>query len=183
VRTAGPNYWRTSAGSSPSSATPGRSRSTLTAGSLARSARPREPGTDVLGPGPGVARMARFGVRSGSVAFARSKKIPANSPFERTGANGSERSLALAMQKVVGSSPIIRFQRPCRWGAQDAPEPRRGDRLQVARATDRRRRVRAVRLTLRSEIDALPAKRWFREPRAYDRASLTGGAARRRTAP
>ena len=32
----------------------------------------------------------------------------ANGAFERTGANGSERSLALAMQKVVGSSPIIR---------------------------------------------------------------------------
>ena len=28
--------------------------------------------------------------------------------FERTGANGSERSPAFAMQKVVGSSPIIR---------------------------------------------------------------------------
>jgi hypothetical protein len=34
--------------------------------------------------------MARFGVRSGSVAFARSKKIPANSPFERTGANARQ---------------------------------------------------------------------------------------------
>jgi hypothetical protein len=34
---------------------------------------------------------------------------PANSRFERTGANGSERLLALAMQKVEGSSPFIRF--------------------------------------------------------------------------
>jgi hypothetical protein len=33
----------------------------------------------------------------------------ANSRFERTDANRSERSLALAMQKVEGSSPFIRF--------------------------------------------------------------------------
>jgi hypothetical protein len=52
--------------------------------------------------------MARFGVRSGSVSFARLEGSPANTRFERTGANGSERSLALATQKVVGSSPIIR---------------------------------------------------------------------------
>jgi hypothetical protein len=56
-----------------------------------------------------VARMARFGVRSGSVAFARLHGTSANGRFERTDANGRERSLALAMQKVVGSSPIIRF--------------------------------------------------------------------------
>jgi hypothetical protein len=30
-------------------------------------------------------------------------------------------------------------------------------------------------------LDALSAKRWFRDPRGYDRASLTGGAARDRT--
>jgi hypothetical protein len=33
----------------------------------------------------------------------------ANSRFERTDANGRERSLAFAMQKVEGSSPFIRF--------------------------------------------------------------------------
>jgi hypothetical protein len=55
-----------------------------------------------------VARMARFGVRSGSVTFARLHGSPANKRFERTGANGRERSLALAMQKVEGSSPFIR---------------------------------------------------------------------------
>jgi hypothetical protein len=62
--------------------------------------------------GPDVARMARFGVRSGSRGFARSDKDPANKRVERTGANGRERSLALAMQKVVGSSPIIRSEIP-----------------------------------------------------------------------
>jgi hypothetical protein len=53
--------------------------------------------------------MARFGVRWGSLAFARLHGSPAKSWFERTDANGRERSLASAMQKVVGSSPIIRF--------------------------------------------------------------------------
>ena len=39
--------------------------------------------------------------------------------------------------------------------AEDAPEPRLGDRLQLARASDRRRRLRALGLTLRPEIAAL----------------------------
>jgi hypothetical protein len=56
--------------------------------------------------------MARLGVRSGSVAFARWDEDAANNRFERTGANGCERSRAFAMQKVVGSSPIIRSERP-----------------------------------------------------------------------
>jgi len=34
----------------------------------------------------------------------------ANRDFERTDANGCERSLAFAMQKVEGSSPFIRSQ-------------------------------------------------------------------------
>jgi hypothetical protein len=38
-----------------------------------------------------VARMARFGVRSGSVAFARWDDHGVNTRFERTGANGRER--------------------------------------------------------------------------------------------
>jgi hypothetical protein len=45
----------------------------------------------------------------GLLPFARVYGCPANRRFERTGANRSERSLAFAMQKVVGSSPIIRF--------------------------------------------------------------------------
>jgi hypothetical protein len=53
--------------------------------------------------------MARFGVRWGSLAFARPIGNPENKRLERTDANGSERSLALAMQKVEGSSPFIRF--------------------------------------------------------------------------
>jgi hypothetical protein len=55
--------------------------------------------------------MARFGVRSGSLAFACSDRNAAYGRFERTGANGRERSLALAMQKVEGSSPFIRSPR------------------------------------------------------------------------
>jgi hypothetical protein len=58
--------------------------------------------------------MARFGVRSGSLAFARLIGNPGNERFERTVANGRERSLAFAMQKVVGSSPIIRSERACK---------------------------------------------------------------------
>jgi hypothetical protein len=38
---------------------------------------------------------------------------PANEQFLRTGAHRRERSPILAMQKVVGSSPIIRFY-PCK---------------------------------------------------------------------
>jgi hypothetical protein len=37
-----------------------------------------------------VARMARFGVRSGSLAFARTDEHAASKRFERTGANGCE---------------------------------------------------------------------------------------------
>jgi hypothetical protein len=57
---------------------------------------------------PAVARMARLGVRSGAVVFARLDRNRANHQFERTGANGREQSLAFAMQKVEGSSPFIR---------------------------------------------------------------------------
>jgi hypothetical protein len=34
--------------------------------------------------------------------------------IERTGAHGRERSRTLAMQKVVGSSPIIRLRNACK---------------------------------------------------------------------
>jgi hypothetical protein len=40
----------------------------------------------------------------------------ANGQFERTGVNGRERSLALAMQKVEGSSPFIRSLEPAGTG-------------------------------------------------------------------
>jgi hypothetical protein len=53
--------------------------------------------------------MARFGVRSGSLAFARPIGNPETKRLERTDANRSERSLAFAMQKAVGSNPIIRL--------------------------------------------------------------------------
>jgi tetratricopeptide (TPR) repeat protein len=43
-----------------------------------------------------------------ALAIARDAAAPLLTAFERTGANGCERSLAFAMQKVVGSSPIIR---------------------------------------------------------------------------
>jgi hypothetical protein len=57
--------------------------------------------------------MARFAVRSGAVAFARPTENPGNQQFERTRANGREHR-SLAMQKVVGSSPIIRSQTTCK---------------------------------------------------------------------
>jgi hypothetical protein len=50
---------------------------------------------DDVSPDRGVARMARFGVRSGSLAFARPIGNPENKRLERTDANRSERSLAL----------------------------------------------------------------------------------------
>ena len=53
-------------------------------------------------PPESVGKMARFGVRSGSLAFAHLNESPANRRFDRTGAHWSERSLALPMQKVVG---------------------------------------------------------------------------------
>jgi hypothetical protein len=56
--------------------------------------------------------MARFGVRSGSLAFGRFAERPAIQAFERTGANGREPLLAFAMQKVEGSSPFIRSEIP-----------------------------------------------------------------------
>jgi hypothetical protein len=48
-------------------------------------------------------------VRWGSLAR---PVVAANRWFERTDANGCERSRAFAMQKVVGSSPIIRSESP-----------------------------------------------------------------------
>jgi hypothetical protein len=50
-------------------------------------------------------------VRSRSLARTES---PANSRFERTGANGRELLLSLAMQKVVGSSPSSAFKPPAK---------------------------------------------------------------------
>jgi hypothetical protein len=50
-------------------------------------------------------------VRSCSLAC---METTANGRFERTGANGSERPLAFAMQKVVGSNPIIRSKKSCK---------------------------------------------------------------------
>jgi hypothetical protein len=55
--------------------------------------------------------MARFDVRSGSLGSLAPIETAANGSIDRTGANGRERPLALAMQKVVGSSPIIRFEK------------------------------------------------------------------------
>jgi hypothetical protein len=52
--------------------------------------------------------MAALAVRSGSVPFARLEETAGDAGLERTGANGRERLPAFAMQKVVGSSPIIR---------------------------------------------------------------------------
>ena len=62
-----------------------------------------------------MAAMAALGVRSGSRAFARPKRIAANDRFQRTGAHARERPPLFAMQEVVGSSPIIRFFKPKKW--------------------------------------------------------------------
>ena len=79
-------------------------------------------------PWTGVARMARLGVRSGSVVFARWDDDPANKRFERTDSNGRERSPAFAMQKVVGSSPVAPVLIP----SSVAPCPARDVRHQSA---------------------------------------------------
>jgi hypothetical protein len=42
-------------------------------------------------------------------------EVAANEMFQRTRANGRERPPAFAMQKVVGSSPIIRSRNACNW--------------------------------------------------------------------
>jgi hypothetical protein len=55
-----------------------------------------------------VATMATLGVRSRSLAGERRSRNPLNEAVQRTTANGRERLLTVAMQKVVGSSPIIR---------------------------------------------------------------------------
>ena len=59
-----------------------------------------------------VATMATLGVRSRSLAGERRSRNPLNEAVQRTTANGRERLLTVAMQKVVGSSPIIRSYRP-----------------------------------------------------------------------
>jgi hypothetical protein len=61
--------------------------------------------------------MAALGVRSASVPFARPTEAAVNRTFQRTAANGRERSPVLAMQKVVGSSPIIRSRKAPEIGA------------------------------------------------------------------
>ena len=59
-----------------------------------------------------VATMATLGVYSRSLAGERRSRNPLNEAVQRTTANGRERLLTVAMQKVVGSSPIIRSYRP-----------------------------------------------------------------------
>jgi hypothetical protein len=58
-----------------------------------------------------MAAMAALSVRSGSLPFTRSAELTANKRFWRTHSNRRERPPAFAMQKVVGSSPIIRSQK------------------------------------------------------------------------
>jgi hypothetical protein len=53
--------------------------------------------------------MARFGVRLGSLAFAHLREDPANMTDSANGRERVRTSPALAMQKAVGSSPIIRL--------------------------------------------------------------------------
>jgi hypothetical protein len=58
--------------------------------------------------------MARFRVRSCSLPFARVHEDLAHLLIERTDANESERPLAFAMQKVVGSRLIIALKVPAK---------------------------------------------------------------------
>ncbi len=53
--------------------------------------------------------MVTLVVRSGSLAGRSTHEIPYKQCIQRTGAI----LRSLAMQKVVGSSPIIRFESPC----------------------------------------------------------------------
>ena len=62
--------------------------------------------------GSRVVTMVTLVVRSGSLPSARTYEIPFKQAVERTGANGRERCSHFAMQKVVGSSPIIRSPKP-----------------------------------------------------------------------
>jgi hypothetical protein len=62
--------------------------------------------------------MARFGVRSGSLAFARSDGTGAIRRFERTGAHGREHRSHLTCRGVVSSSPIIRARGEARRGVR-----------------------------------------------------------------
>jgi hypothetical protein len=52
--------------------------------------------------------MAALAVRSGSVTFACGRGVALDKPVRRTQAIERARPPVLAMQKVVGSSPIIR---------------------------------------------------------------------------
>src|SRR5438093_7592316 len=93
----------------------------------------------------GVARMARFGVRSGSVGFARSDEDAANKRFERTCATGREHRSHLPCRRSwvrVPSSALgefhVQFQQPemnvsrISWHAElsTAPVVELADRLQ-----------------------------------------------------
>jgi hypothetical protein len=59
-----------------------------------------------------MAAMAADALRSGSVTFARRRGISLFKPVGRTPAIERDRPPSFAMQKVVGSSPIIRFESP-----------------------------------------------------------------------
>jgi hypothetical protein len=61
-----------------------------------------------------MAAMAALAVRSGSVRFAWRRGVDLLKPVRRTHAIERDRLPVLAMQKVVGSSPIIRSLKPCK---------------------------------------------------------------------
>jgi hypothetical protein len=74
-----------------------------------RSTRPARVGTRSPSNLKPVVTMVTLGVRSGSAAFTRLVCVPLNYAVSGTVPNLRERSPLIAMQKVVGSSPIIRF--------------------------------------------------------------------------
>jgi hypothetical protein len=61
-----------------------------------------------LGTERGRGKSGKVGVRSGSLASVGRRVTLQNRPFERTHHEQERTSRDLAMQKVVGSSPIIR---------------------------------------------------------------------------
>ena len=76
---------------------------------------PRRSATSWLSPSSAeapLATMATLAVRSRALPYSSDRRKPNGKALHRTHANGRQRSPRLAMQKVVGSSPIIRSESP-----------------------------------------------------------------------
>jgi hypothetical protein len=76
------------------------------------STRRREKGDKRPSSASGVARMARLGVRSGSLAFARQTRNLGNKRFERTGANGCDHRAHLPCRRSWVRVPSSALEKP-----------------------------------------------------------------------